>query len=43
MPKTKDEIIKEYEHFDNVGESSPKPVEIDEYTFEELVGEEYFN
>ena len=43
MPKNKDEIIKEYEHFDNVGEESTKTVEIDEYTFEELVGEEYFN
>lgn len=43
MSKTKEEIIKEYEHFDNVGEGSTGVVEIDEYTFEELVGEEYFN
>ena len=43
MPKTKDEIIKEYEHFDTVGEGDTKTVEIDEYTFEELVGEEYFD
>lgn len=39
--KTKEEIIKEYEEFDNVV-PQPEPVELEEFTFEELIGEEYF-
>ena len=40
MTKTKEEIIKEYEIWDNV--PKPEPVELEDFTFEELVGEEYF-
>ena len=38
--KTKEEIIKEYVHWDNVPES--EEVELEDFKFEDLVGEEYF-
>lgn len=37
MPKNKDEIIKEYELWDNV----PDVAEIEDVSIEELIGEEY--
>ena len=41
MAKTKEEIIKEYEEWDN-GVPQPEPVELEDFKFEDLIGEEYF-